>query len=168
MQRIAVIGSPGTGKTTFSKKLAVQLDLPLYHLDFYYWDDSFKYAEDRLAWRKKVAELANQHKWIIDGNNKSTYDVRFPRADTIIYLDYSRNVSLRRAVHRRVKLNGKVRDDMPPNWKEKFSFSLLKFIWTYNTVQRPKVYELLAAQKGKNIIILRNSQQADTYLSGLR
>jgi adenylate kinase family enzyme len=168
MQRVAVIGSPGAGKTTFSKKLASRLGIPVHHLDYYYHDDTFNYPEEKLAWRKKVEELTNQPKWIIDGNYKSTFDIRFPRADTIIYLDYPRSLTLRRAVERRVKLHGKVRDDMPPNWKEKLTVGLLRFIWSYNKVERSKVYELLKTQEGKNIVILRSPVQADKYLSDLR
>lgn len=168
MHRIAIIGSPGAGKTTFSKRLATKLGLPLYHLDFYYWDNKNNYAEDKLAWRKKVTELANQPSWIIDGNYKSTYDVRFPKADTIIYLDYSRNLTLRRAIQRRIRLHGKVRDDMPSNWTEKFTFELLKFIWEYNRVQRPMIYSILKTQKNKEIIIFHNPDQAEKYLFELK
>jgi adenylate kinase family enzyme len=167
MQRIAIIGSPGAGKTTFSKKLGLQLDIPLYHLDYYYHDNKFNYAEDKLAWRKKVTELANHPRWIIDGNYKSTFDIRFPKADTIIYLDYPRSLTLKRALQRRIKLHGRVRDDMPSNWREKFTFEFFTFIWKFNTDVRPKIYSLLETEHGKNIVILHNTQQADKYLSDI-
>ena len=37
MKRIMIIGSGGSGKSTFSSKLSEVLGLPLYHLDAYYW-----------------------------------------------------------------------------------------------------------------------------------
>lgn len=67
-----VIGSPGAGKTTFSKKLASKLGIALYHLDYFYHDSSFDYPKNKQAWREKVAQLTNQPQWIIDGNYKST------------------------------------------------------------------------------------------------
>lgn len=167
MNRIAIVGSPGAGKTTFSKKLASKLELPLHHLDYFYHDNTFHYAEDKAAWREKVTELADQPTWIIDGNYKSTFDIRFPRADTIIYLDFPRGLTLRRAIQRRIKLQGKLRDVMPSNWREKFPFALFRFIWQYNKIERPKVYTLLQKYQDKNIVILRNPKQADTYLSDL-
>lgn len=33
MKRVIVIGCPGSGKTTFAKKLHKNTDLPLYYLD---------------------------------------------------------------------------------------------------------------------------------------
>lgn len=165
MNRIAIVGSPGAGKTTFSKKLASKLELPLYHLDYFYHDNAFHYAEDKAAWREKVTKLADQPTWMIDGNYKSTFDIRFPKADTIVYLDYPRGLALWRALQRRIKLHGKLRDDMPSSWREKFTFELLKFIWTYNKIERPKVYALLQKYQDKNIVILRNPRQADSYLS---
>jgi len=167
MKRIAVIGSPGAGKTTFSKKLESKLQIPLYHLDYFYHDSNFSYAADTPAWREKVAELTNRPTWIIDGNYKSTFDIRFPKADTIIYLDYPRSVTLMRAIKRRIQLHGKLRDDMPSNWREKFPLELLKFIWTYNKIERPKVYTLLQKYQAKNIVILRSPKRADRYLSAL-
>lgn len=40
MEKIIVIGSPGAGKSYFSKRLASVLDLPLYHLDNLYWNEN--------------------------------------------------------------------------------------------------------------------------------
>jgi adenylate kinase family enzyme len=35
VKRIAIIGSPGTGKTTLAKILGTKTGLPIYHLDQY-------------------------------------------------------------------------------------------------------------------------------------
>lgn len=167
MNKVIVIGSPGAGKTTFSRRLADMTHLPIHHLDYYYHDSHFEYQNDRRRWREKITELVSNPTWIIDGNYKSTFDIRFPKADTIIYLDYGTGTALRRALKRRIVLHGKVRDDMPSNWREKLTFELFRFIWSYNKLERPKVYELLSAQKNKDIVILHNSREADTYLSTL-
>lgn len=168
MKRVVVIGSPGSGKTTFSKKLAKKFNLPLYHLDFYYHDSQFNYQTDKDAWGRKVLKLVQKPEWIIDGNYKSTFDIRFQHADSIIFLDYPRAVTVRRAIMRRIKLHSKVRSDMPVNWKEKFTFGLLKFIWSYNKIERPKLYESLEKERAcKQVIILRNSRQAEQYLDDI-
>ena len=168
MKRIAVIGSPGAGKTTFAKKLSSILSLPLYHLDFFYHDNKFAYYEDKQAWRAKVEELADKPNWIIDGNYMSTFDIRFDKADTIIFLDFSRTVALRRAIARRITLHNKARDDMPSNWKEKLSPGLIKFIWSYNKVERPKVHKLLNGfMAEKNILILESPERARLFLDDI-
>lgn len=37
-KRILVIGSPGSGKSTFSRKLAEITEIPLVHLDKEFWN----------------------------------------------------------------------------------------------------------------------------------
>ena len=38
MKRVIVIGCGGAGKSTFSKNLSNKLDIPVYHLDKFFWN----------------------------------------------------------------------------------------------------------------------------------
>ena len=87
MKRIMVLGCCGAGKSTLSKKLAARLDIPLFHLDQYYWKPNWVESE-KVAWGKVVQGLATKETWLIDGNYSGTIDIRLQRADTVIYLDY--------------------------------------------------------------------------------
>ena len=165
-KRVAVIGCPGAGKTFFAKKLAQKLQLPLHHIDYYFHEPGAHYTPRSPEWRSKVSELVAEPVWIIDGNYQSTFDILLPETDTIVFLDYPLGISLGRAILRRIKMHSKVREDMPSNWKEKLSFRLFKFILLYNKVQAPKVRRMLEEQKGeKNIVILKNSREADLFLN---
>lgn len=128
MKRVVIIGCPGAGKSTFSRQLAQATNLPLVHLDFYYHDDRFDYQHDKHEWRKLVALLADKERWIIEGNYKSTFELRFPRADTIIYFDYPRYISVWRTLKRRAQYHNKLRPEMPANWQEKISPEFMKFV----------------------------------------
>ena len=46
MERIIVIGCPGSGKSTFSRALQKITGIPLYHLDMMNWNS------DRTRWLK--------------------------------------------------------------------------------------------------------------------
>ena len=49
MNKVIVIGSPGAGKSYFSKQLASSIELPLYHLDNIYWkEDRTHISRDEL------------------------------------------------------------------------------------------------------------------------
>lgn len=166
MNRVLVIGSPGTGKTTFSKKLAAKTGLPLIHLDLLYHDKSKDYYNEinKEAWYAKVEELIRKDKWIIDGNYNSTLEARVSRADTIIFLDFSTSKALRGVLDRRIKLHNKVRDDMPSDWSEHIDWSFIRYVWEYNKNKRPKVREVIHAPKNKTVIVFKNHRETDKYL----
>lgn len=168
MKRIVIIGCPGVGKTTFSRKLAAKTNLPLTHLDSYYHDTKHDYQNDKQAWKQLVSSLVNKDKWIIEGNYKSTFELRFARADTIIYLDFPRRTAIYRTLKRRIQHHSKLRPEMPANWKEKISPKFMQFVWSFNATEKPMMYTLLAQQKDKNIVILKNGQETDAYLQMLQ
>lgn len=67
MERVLVIGCPGAGKSTLSKNLADELQLPLIHLDQINWVDdhaTISKNEFDIALDKVLKEPF----WIIDGN----------------------------------------------------------------------------------------------------
>ncbi len=89
MKRIAVIGSGGSGKSTFSALLGKELNLPVHHFDQIYWKPNWvKTPKD--DWLKIQKSLCESEWWIIDGNYQSTLDIRFEACDTVIFLDVNR------------------------------------------------------------------------------
>jgi len=87
-KKILVIGCPGSGKSTLSRRLKSKLSLPLIHLDKYYHKPNWK-EPNQSEWNKTLLNLMGQNSWIMDGNYAESFDVRFSKSDTIIYLDYS-------------------------------------------------------------------------------
>ncbi len=164
MKRVVIIGSPGAGKTTFSRKLAQKTGLPLIHLDYYYHQTRFNYYEDKDAWREKVKELITKDKWIIEGNYSSTYDLRFVRANCIILLEISSKKAVYRILKRHIKQRGKPRPEMPPEWEEKIEKGFLGHVWGFNKKEIPKISKELDNHKNKELIFLKNPKQADEYL----
>ncbi|MCA9333151.1 AAA family ATPase [Candidatus Saccharibacteria bacterium] len=167
MKRVCIVGCPGAGKTTFATKLAQKIDLPLVHLDYYYHQKKYDYYNDKVAWNKKVQELVQKESWIIDGNYSSTFDIRFKRADTIIFLDFPRRVSFSRVLKRRIKLHGKKRKDMPEEWNEKIDWYFIKYVWKFKGDSRSRVITAIENNKGKQIIVFKSPKETKKYLSDL-
>ena len=92
MNRILVIGCPGSGKSVLSRKLAAATGLPLIHLDSLYHEDRWPDAPSlkKEQWKALVQSLVEGNQWIIDGNYKGTYELRMSAADT---MPASRNVA---------------------------------------------------------------------------
>ena len=161
MQRIIVIGCPGSGKSTVSRALHNKTGIPLYHLDMMYWNAD-KSTVEKSVFLERLSAVLKKDEWIIDGNYGSTMELRMAACDTVIFLDYPLDVCLDGIKERR----GKPRSDMP--WIEiEEDAEFVEFIKNYNEQQKPKVLELLKKYGDKNIIILESREQADEFLSYL-
>lgn len=104
MKRIVVVGSSGSGKTTFSKRLSELTGLPHLEMDSVFHRGGWNRQQgDRF--RKEVAGFAAGSGWIIDGNYTShgTTDVVWPRADAFIWLDPPRRVVMTRVIGRTLR-----------------------------------------------------------------
>lgn len=167
MKRILIVGVPGAGKTVFSRKLAEKTGLPLVHLDFYYHQTKFNYYNDKPAWKKKVEELVARDKWIIEGNYHSTYNIRFARADCILLLDIPKTKAIYRVLKRHVTSRNKRRPEMPTEWREKIGRDFIKHIWNFDKKEVPKVYRELSNHESKELIVIKNTKQANEFLEML-
>ncbi|MBO5353848.1 MAG: adenylate kinase [Lachnospiraceae bacterium] len=160
MKRVIVIGCPGSGKSTFSRKLHHSTGLPLYHLDMLYWNADRTTVPQEIFW-ERLQETIEKEEWILDGNYGSTMELRMEACDTIIFLDYPMDVCLAGIKERR----GKERTDMP--WVEaedEEDKEFIEFVKNYNTVSRPVVLELLKKYEGKKILIFKARAEADVFL----
>lgn len=167
MKRVVIIGCPGAGKSVFANKLHNKTKLPLVHLDFYYHQKENDYYNNKEQWVKRVEKLIAADSWIMDGNYTSTFDLRFKRADTIIFFDMPRRLSFYRVLKRRIEYRNKQRTDMPSDWKEKANAEFLKYVWQFSKTTRPKILAQLQKNKDKEIIVLQSPRQAQKYLDSL-
>ncbi|WP_346868614.1 DNA topology modulation protein [Clostridium sp. UBA5119] len=168
MKKIAVIGSGGSGKSTFSRKLGNILNLPVHHLDTLYWNPGWiETPKDK--WESVVRELADNDQWIIEGNYRSTMDIRLNSADTIIFLNMSTLLCTYRIIKRRFMFKGKKRPDMTEGCEEKLDLEFVKWVLKFNKNERPKVLEKLKNYENKKkIIVLENPRKVDELLRNLK
>ena len=161
MKKIIVIGCPGSGKSTFSKKLHKITGIPLFHLDMLYWNED-KTVVEKEIFLERLSEILQKDAYIIDGNYASTMEMRMSRCDTVFFLDYPTDICLEGIRERR----GKERSDMP--WVEKSEDEeFVEFIKNYAQQNRPEVIELLSKYPYKNIFIFSNRSEADEFLMSI-
>ena len=145
MERIMVIGSPGAGKSTFSRKLRDVTGLPLYYLDTI-WHKPDRTNISREEFDEKLMEIVKEDRWIIDGNYQRTLKKRLERCDTVFFLDYPVEVCLEGAAAR----IGKKREDLP--WLEtELDEEFRQYIIDFSRDQLPEIYSLLEEYKKTGI-----------------
>lgn len=163
MKRVLVIGCGGSGKSTFTKKLHQATGLPAIHLDKHYWHPNWVESTPE-EWEQRVRRLIAEPKWIQDGNYGGTMDIRFERADTIIYLQTPSWKCVWRVFWRTVKNHGKTRIDMPAGCPERFQWKFLHYVAMYNKTRHPGILKRLEAVADTKAIHILTSNREQSQL----
>jgi adenylate kinase family enzyme len=153
LRRVMVVGCAGAGKTTLARRLAHELGLPAISLDFHFWRPGWQ-IPGREAWREQTVALAALPAWVMDGNYSSTYDVRMPRAQYLIWLDYPRATGLRRVLLRTIQGYGRARPDLPEGCPERFDLAFLRHVWNFPRQHRPRIVAGIE-QFGSHLRVIR-------------
>lgn len=168
MKRIAIIGSSGSGKSTLARQLGAELHLPVIHLDKHYWHPGW-IGTPEAEWTARVEEMVQGERWIIDGNYRSTLNMRLQAADTVIFLDMPRWLCAIRAVKRRLQYMNRPRPDMAEGCRERLLDPnlprFLHWVWDYPNRARPDVTQRLHdLDPDKRIIWLKTPAHVRRFL----
>jgi adenylate kinase family enzyme len=167
MQRIAVIGSAGAGKSTLALRLGELTGLSVVHLDALYWHPGWVATPDE-EWDTMVREIVSRETWITDGNYGRTMEPRLERADTVLLLDFPRAVCLWRVFKRWLRYRGRTRPDLAPGCPERLSWEFVLWIWNYPTRSRPRVIQRIEDRSADtDVVVLRNQTEIDRFLARL-
>ena len=161
MEKIIVIGCPGSGKSVFSRRLAEALCIPVTHLDNLYWNKDITTVpkEEFLA---RLRNAMSGDSWIIDGNYGSTMEMRMCECDTVFFLDLPTEVCIAGIKARR----GKPRPDMP--WIEQGDDAeFTAFVKNFRKDSRSNILELLEKHSEKDIYIFTSRAECDAFFGGL-
>lgn len=167
MNRILVLGCGGAGKSSFSVLLGEKLDIPVIHLDAYYWKDGWV-ESSREEFLQSIEPLSSESSWIMDGNYGGTLDIRMKACDTVIFLDRSRALCLWRIFKRRIQFHGRTRPDIAINCPERLTLEFIRYVWSYPRDRRPKLLDKLQTLKSdKTVLILNSEKQIFDFLGGI-
>lgn len=166
MNKIMIIGSPGSGKSTLSKELEGILHYPVFHFDWvYHIDNDTQISKSELV-RQLVAFMKQYDRFILDGNYTSTIPVRLPYCDTVILFDLPVNVCIENAIKR--TKNDVSRSDMAPGFDQtKMDDDFLDFISNFKKDKLPLIKSYLSSFDGK-IITLRSYKDKEDLLLSLK
>lgn len=99
--RIYVVGNSGSGKSTFARDLAARRRVPHVELDAMFHQPGWtELADDEF--QRRVREAVAADGWVVDGNYALVRPIVLERATTVVWLDFSRPVVMRRVIGRSV------------------------------------------------------------------
>lgn len=164
MKKALVIGCPGSGKSTFSSTLGKKSDIPVIHLDLFYWKPGWISCSTQ-EFDEILRNLLHQETYIMDGNYSRTIDYRISFADTVYFFDFSRFLCLYRVIKRRILNHGKTGEYMGKDCRERIDYEFIKSVWNFRKRQRMQIINILDKYKqSKNIVIFRKPKDVTDYM----
>ena len=136
--RIVVVGSTCAGKTTLARRLSALLDIPHVELDALNWEPNWVAAQLEV-FRQRVEDAVAGDAWVVDGNYTAVRDLVWPRATTLIWLDYPMRTLFWRLLRRTLRrtLTG---EELWNGNREQFRIQFLSrdslFLWLLRTYRQ--------------------------------
>ncbi len=156
-KKFALIGLPGSGKSTFASKLGRVLNIPVHHLDKHMFEPDGK-KKDKQEFIEVQKSILSQEAWVVEGCSFSTFEMRFAKADILIYFHFSRFICFLRLFKRIF------------NYEKDFgglravTMEILKYTWKFDKEKRARIEELRQKYPQTEFIIFRNQKDADSFL----
>ncbi|MBP1886926.1 AAA family ATPase [Sinorhizobium mexicanum] len=164
-KRVLVIGCSGGGKTTLARRLSEHCDLPFVSMDReFFWLPGW-ISRAREEQRKLIAAKVAEAQWVMDGTNPSTFDLRLPRADIVLWVRMPRLRCLIGVARRWLKWRGAARPEMAEGCPERVSWEFVRYIWTFERKFVPRIEEALQKHgPGVPVLQIRSRAQMRTLL----
>lgn len=159
-KKFALIGLPGSGKSTFAARLGRILGISVHHLDTHMFEPGGK-KRDKQEFIEIQKAMLNEEAWVVEGCSFSTFEMRFAKADVLIYFHFSRLICFLRLFKRLF------------NYKSDFgglraiTWEILKYTWNFDKEKRARIEELRKKYPQTEFLIFRNQKDIDLFLKSL-
>jgi len=173
--RLVVVGTTSSGKSTLAKRLADKLGYDFIELDALHWEPNWTEAPLEV-FRGRVETATQAPAWVVAGNYHVVRDLVWPKADAIIWLDYSFWRVLWQLTRRTFTrwwtqelLWGTNRENLWGHFRIWSEESL--FHWLFKTYwRRKREYPLLFSlpeHQHLNLIHFKSPKETEAWLDGL-
>ena len=173
IQKVAVIGNAGGGKTTLSRFLAKKHQLPLHHVDSYQFIPGMKIRPHHET-IQILNDIQAQPAWLIDGFGPlDIIEKRFELAEKIVFVDFPLWHHYWWSTKRQIKSLWAPRSELHDGCNEltfEHTLKLYKTIGRVHRLMRPELLRILdrPTNKPKTIFIRHLKDWNRLSCEGLR
>lgn len=157
--KIMVFGRPGAGKSTFSYLAHNSLNIPVYHLDKYFFESNW-IERNYQEFLKIQQKIVDSESWIIDGNAIKSLEMRYSQADLVLYFNYPKILCCVRILQRLFYKDINI-DDRAPRCNEKITLGLLRYLWNFDKQVNNKILYLNEKYPNVKFMQVKNNFELD-------
>jgi hypothetical protein len=173
VQRIAILGPAGAGKSWLARELTSALGLPVIHLDRLYWRPGWVPTPEP-EWEAAQRRELGRESWIADGLQEARVGMPehwLDAADTIVFIDATPVSCIWRVIRRR--LSSQAGPEMPADCEPAPFYrafpKFLRLLFFYRRTVRPEVLANLARrQQHQQVAILRSEEDVGSFLADVK
>jgi len=172
VERINVVGTSCSGKTTLARAIASRLAMSHVELDALYWSTEWTPVPDDV-FRERIERAVAPERWVVDGGYSAVREVTWRRVDTVVWLDYPLPTVLWRWAGRTVR-RIRSREEFWPGTGNRESLGnalrrdgLLWWILRTHRPRRARLAAQLAERPDITVIRLRSPAESRSWLSSL-
>jgi hypothetical protein len=172
MQRINIVGTSCSGKTTLARAVSHRLGVPHVEIDALFWEPNWTEPQEAV-FRERLERALSLHAWVADGGYDRARDLIWGRADTVVWLDYPLPLVLGRWARRTVR-RIRTREEFWPGTGNRESIrnalrrdGLLWWILRTHRGRRGRMVERLAQRPDLSVARLRSPAETERWLRSL-
>jgi adenylate kinase family enzyme len=156
IQKIAVIGNAGAGKTTLSRRLHEIYQIPLTHVDSIQFVAGMQIRPYKES-IQMLNQIQDQDSWIIDGYGPlDILQPRLQKADRIVFIDFPIWRHYWWCTKRQIQNIWSRRQELPEECNEltwQHTLKLFKTIHRVHKLMRPELLRILQREQLKNKVV---------------
>ncbi len=169
VNRIAVIGNGGGGKTTLSRQLGEYFGIPVHHVDSIQYQAGWVYTPAQEC-EKILNEIADGSEWLIDGfGSQVVIERRLGMADLVVFVDFPLVQHYWWAAKRQLGSWRGSRVELPEGCTEfsfKYTIKLITAMWAVHRDYVPWFRTLVSAlPKTTTLYHLRSPTQLNSFVA---